>query len=28
VQDGQVLGADMAALIAHTREAALELWKI
>jgi 5-methylthioadenosine/S-adenosylhomocysteine deaminase len=28
VQAGQVLGADMAALIAHTREAATELWKI
>jgi 5-methylthioadenosine/S-adenosylhomocysteine deaminase len=28
VQAGQVLGADMAALIAHTREAATRLWKI
>ncbi len=28
VQAGQVLGVDMAALIAHTREAATELWKI
>jgi len=28
VKDGQVLGADRAALVAHTREAAARLWKI
>ena len=27
VRDGQVIGADMTALVAHTREAAVQLWR-